>query len=118
VNFLILIKEMEEYKFYCVKCDKGFDYEIYYKRHLESSLHLTGKRKPRKDIKEEFECNKCGYKTKNINNYRTHNLNNHSTQKEKEEGFKYYCKSCDFGVFTESLYNKHLKTKTHLMKIK
>ena len=42
----------------------------------------------------------------------------------KLSAIKYYKKigsfrkTCDFGVFTESLYNKHLKTKTHLMKIK
>jgi len=107
---------MEKHKFYCDKCDKSFLYETYYKRHLNSSKHITGNRKQRKDLKEEFKCNNCDYKTKNISNYRTHLLNNHSTQKEKEEGFKYYCKNCNFGVFTESMFKKHLNTKAHNMK--
>jgi hypothetical protein len=32
---------------------------------------------------------------------------------EKETGFKFYCKYCDFGVFVESAYKKHLETKKH-----
>jgi len=37
---------------------------------------------------------------------------------EKEKKFTYYCKACNFGVFTESSYNNHLNGNRHNIKIK
>ncbi len=30
-----------------------------------------------------------------------------------KKGFKYYCKFCDFYIFSEDLYEKHLETLKH-----
>ena len=108
---------MDEYKFYCSKCKYGTNFKHLLAQHYETTLHKTGKRKekPIKE-KEEYKCNKCDYKSTNRNNYLTHTLNNHDTKENRKTNFKYYCESCDFGVFTETSYNKHIKTKKHEMK--
>jgi hypothetical protein len=49
----------------------------------------------------------------NKNNFMTHKLNNHSTKEERKKEFKYYCEACDFGVFTESSYEKHKNSLRH-----
>lgn len=105
---------MDEYKYYCEQCKYGTNIRNSYEKHTESTLHITGKRKQRpKKIKEVFKCDDCEYESTNKNNYLTHRLNNHSTKKERKKKFPYYCGKCDFGVFTESSYNKHLDTKKH-----
>ena len=110
---------MEEYKYICEKCNYKHNNHANYIQHCKTGLHLTGKRKPRKDkLGIEYKCNKCDYKSMNKNNYDTHRLNNHSTKEDREKEFKYYCNTCDFGVFVESCYNKHIASKNHLMRIK
>jgi hypothetical protein len=42
-----------------------------------------------------------------------HYLNEHCNKKEREEGFTYYCKECDFGSFSEKTMEKHKNTKKH-----
>jgi hypothetical protein len=42
-----------------------------------------------------------------------HYLNEHGNLKEREEKFKYYCKECDFGAFSEKTMNKHKNTDKH-----
>lgn len=49
----------------------------------------------------------------NCNNFMTHKLNNHSTKEERKQEFKYYCETYDFGVFTESSFEKHKDTIRH-----
>lgn len=110
-------------EYYCEKCNLYYKNKSYYNKHIESILHITGKRKIRSDKKEKPErtyhiCKICDYKTINIHNYENHILNNHSSIEEKEKKFIYYCKCCDFGVFTESSYNKHLIGKRHNAKSK
>lgn len=103
----------------CNKCNYTTDNKYYYHQHCKTKRHLDLEKKPRKDkLGIEYKCDKCDYKSYNQNNYLTHKLNNHSTKKDRQKDFKYYCKSCDFGVFTESCFNKHISTKTHLMRIK
>ena len=63
--------------------------------------------------KEIFNCSECEYTTINKNNYLTHKLNNHSTKEDRKNQFKYYCETCDFGVFTESTFEKHKNTLRH-----
>jgi hypothetical protein len=103
---------MEEYKFYCDKCEYGTNIKCSYDKHLGTILHKTGKKgKRQKSI--VYNCDKCDYTTTNNNNFLTHKLNNHSTKEERKKEFKYFCDLCDMGVFTESCYNKHLETKGH-----
>ena len=109
---------MCQYKYYCEKCNYGTDIKNSINLHNKSLLHLTGVAGKR-NIKEEdkkkiYECKDCDFITKNKNNYFVHKLNNHSTKEERKEQYKYYCELCDFGVLSESLFEKHKETKTHL----
>lgn len=105
--------------YHCEKCKLYFNYKSFYEKHLISNIHINGKRKERNDKKEKpdrtiHKCSLCDYENINIQNYKAHYLKNHCTIEEKEKEFKYYCKICDFGVFTESMYNKHLETTKHI----
>ena len=81
---------------------------------MNTTLHKTGKRKTRSDkVGRVYNCEKCEYKSLNKYNYLTHQLNNHESKEKRKLEFKFYCEACDFGVFTKSSYDKHLKTKTH-----
>ena len=105
---------MNNYKYYCEKCNYGTDIRYSLIQHNETDLHKTGERgkKPIKE-KELFSCDKCDFSSTNKNNYLTHKLNNHSTKEERKKEFKYYCEACDFGVFTESSYEKHKNSLRH-----
>ena len=63
--------------------------------------------------KELFSCDKCDFSSTNKNNYLTHKLNNHSTKEERKQQFKYYCDTCDVGVFSETSFNNHKETIRH-----
>ena len=109
----------EEYKYYCDKCKFYTNVKVKYTKHLDTSLHITGKRKPRSDRKQEiYKCNKCDYSSKTENNYKSHYLNNHGTKEEKKKGFKYYCEKCDFGTFIEQCHIIHIETEKHKIKVK
>ena len=108
-------------KFHCEKCNLYFNYKSFLEKHLLSNKHINGERKERKDkgiIKEiekkKHKCKDCEYESININHLKSHILNNHSTIEEREKGFKFYCKKCNFGSFTKSCYNKHLDTLNHI----
>jgi len=60
------------------------------------------------------KCTKCEYQTINKIMYKQHILNKHATLEEKEIGFKFYCKLCDYGSFFIDLYENHLKSKKHI----
>jgi hypothetical protein len=106
---------MENYKYYCEKCNFKNNNRILYEKHLETTLHKTGEKK-KKGKKEDYKCDKCDYTTEKISNYNSHFLNNHSTKEERREKYKYYCEYCDMGVFTESMFKKHLETLIHKRK--
>jgi hypothetical protein len=103
---------MEEYKYYCDKCQYGTNLKSSFEAHNKTILHITGKSGKKKD-KKIFACDDCDFTSTNENNLLTHKLNNHCTAEEKKAGFKYYCDSCDFGVFTESSFNIHCDTIKH-----
>jgi hypothetical protein len=105
---------MNNYKYYCEKCNYGSDIRYSLIQHNKTKLHKTGERgkKPVKE-KEIFSCDKCDFSSTNKNNYLTHKLNNHSTKEERKQQFKYYCDNCDFGVFTESSLEIHKHSLRH-----
>lgn len=108
---------MEDIKYKCEKCHYETNIHDSYKKHLNSTLHNTGKRKIRKDKKcIDYTCPKCSYTSTLENNYKTHYLNNHGTIEERKEQFKYYCDKCNFGTFIEQCYSKHLLTTKHKLK--
>jgi hypothetical protein len=106
--------EDNKYKFICDKCNYKTNLKSLILQHNETELHKTGERgkKPIKE-KEIFKCSDCEFYSTNKNNYLTHKLNNHSTKEERKKQFKYYCDSCDFGVFTESSFEKHKNSLRH-----
>jgi hypothetical protein len=106
---------MEEikYKYNCEKCDYQCRFDCEWKKHCETTLHKTGKRKKKENYKQSEKCNNCGYNTKNNFLMKKHVLNEHSTKEEREKEFKYYCKSCDFGTFSKDTYEVHTNTNKH-----
>lgn len=111
-----LTDEFSDFKYICEKCNYQTNIKSSYNQHLKTSLHLTGKRKPRSD-KITYECTICKFQTNNKTNFLNHKLNNHSTKEERKIHFKFYCDDCDFGVFVNSLMNKHLQSKKHKIKV-
>jgi ribosomal protein L35 len=109
--------EDKKYKYSCDKCEYYTNATSSYKKHLNTEIHKTGKRKIRSDKKGDiYKCNICDFTSNKEHNYKTHILHNHSTKEKREKEFKYYCNCCDFGTFTESEYDKHMKTNKHKMK--
>ena len=106
---------MDKYKYFCEKCNYGTDIMYSLIQHEETELHKTGIRK-KKPIKEKkyYQCTDCDYKSDNNNNYLTHKLNNHLTKEDIATQIKYYCSCCDFGVFTDSSFDKHNQTVRHI----
>ena len=104
---------MEDYKFKCDKCNFKCKYNSQWLKHTESGLHKDGIKKKRSDIKEPYKCVRCIYETKNLYTYKQHILNEHGTIDEREKGFKYYCKKCDFGTFSKDIINNHNNTIKH-----
>jgi hypothetical protein len=109
--------ESESPLFYCEKCNYKTTIIGCYKQHLKTTLHITGKRKERKD-KNIFECKHCNdYKNNNHINFMNHVLTNHATKEERKKGYRYYCDVCDVGSFVEAVIKKHNNSKKHDLKI-
>lgn len=108
----------ENYRFFCDKCKYGTNIKNCYERHCKSTLHRTGKRKKRSDLKAPngYQCDICDFHSNNRKNYLLHKLNYHSDKDERKHRFNYYCEACDFGVFSKAAYKIHLGTKKHLRK--
>jgi hypothetical protein len=110
---------MENYKYYCEKCNYGTHFKNCIEAHNKSTLHLTGQRKKREVIKKEkkgrtiVSCEECDFKTTNVCNMLSHKLNHHSSIEDRKKKFKYYCDVCDFGAFAETIYNNHFMTQKH-----
>jgi hypothetical protein len=111
-------------KFYCEQCNFKCDFQVFYDRHLKTNKHINGKitrvhTKPR--VKKDpiiYTCEKCDFTSTHLYNYKTHILNNHSSNEDKKKEFPYYCECCNIGIFAESVFNKHLLSKKHVMKSK
>ena len=105
----------KEHKFFCEKCNFKCDYESLWLKHTETTLHKTGIKKKRSDIKEPYECKICNsYKTKNLYTFKQHTLNEHSDKEKRRNEFKYYCEYCDIGTFSEDIHLKHNKSEKHM----
>jgi hypothetical protein len=101
-------------KYICDKCNYKTNLKSSYDKHLLSMLHLTGKRKTRKDKKADvYKCKICNYASYSEYNYKTHVLNNHEPIDERKKQFTFYCENCNFGTFIKSCYDLHLETQKH-----
>lgn len=106
------------YKFICEKCNFKCMYKSAYDAHLKSGLHQTGHRKKRCDSNGPYNCDKCNYTTTNKTTFKKHTLNEHANKQTREKEFRYYCKHCDFGTFSNDSMNAHNNTKKHIKNIK
>ena len=103
----------KEYKYICEKCNFKCNAPSVWKIHTGTEKHQNGKKKMRSDNKEPYECNKCKYKSKNRINLLQHELNYHATREEREKGFKFYCKVCDYGTFSKDFFENHNASGKH-----
>jgi hypothetical protein len=101
------------YKYICEKCDYKCRFDCEWKKHCETTLHLTGKRKKKDNYKQALKCDKCEYTTKNKTTMIKHTLNEHATKVEREKEFKFYCSYCDFGTFSKDTIEIHNNTNKH-----
>ncbi len=99
--------------FVCEECKFNTSSNARWQIHLNTELHKTGKRKKRSDIREPYKCDICNYSSKNKTIFDTHILNKHKTKYERESGFTFYCKICDFGTFSNISLNTHHQTEKH-----
>lgn len=106
---------MDKPRLICEKCKYETIIDQAFIKHLNTELHKTGKRKSQKR-KDDYKCNICEFHTRGKVNFKVHMLNNHSTKEEREKGYKYYCKYCDFGNFVENSFKSHLETEKHKRK--
>jgi hypothetical protein len=108
-----------EYKHNCESCKFRCNEKSKWEKHINTEKHKTGKNKKRTDYNEKgYVCEICEYKTRNITLCTQHKLKNHSTKEEREKGFKYYCKSCDYGTISKDIYDTHMGTEKHKRKEK
>lgn len=107
----------QKYKYECHPCDFHTNNKILLEKHIRTELHRNGKRKIRCDKKCLDKCPSCDYTSKSNITMNHHILTKHKTKEEREKEFKYYCKRCDYGTFTKSLFDRHsLSTKHNSMK--
>lgn len=105
--------DKQKLKYICEKCNYMTNYKSLWRKHINTELHITGKKKKRSDYKEPDKCNKCDYKTKNKTTMKYHILNEHSDFETRQKEFTYFCKDCDIGAFTLSIMEAHYKTNKH-----
>lgn len=105
-----------EYNFECIKCQYKCKFISHWNEHLKSKKHTGEKRKVRCDKELCDKCELCDYKSTKTTNMKLHYLNKHAIKEERQKIFPFYCDKCDFGVFVELLYNRHLETLKHKTK--
>jgi hypothetical protein len=105
--------DTKEEKYNCEQCKFKCNTKARWNAHINTELHKTGTKKKRSDYKEPTQCEKCEYKTKNRTTLIKHTLNKHATKEEREKQFRYYCKICDFGTFSEDSLLVHENTEKH-----
>lgn len=62
---------------------------------------------------KEHLCSHCDYKTKSTACLKKHYLDIHATEKERLNGYKYYCSYCKVGFMGISTFNRHNMSKRH-----
>lgn len=65
---------------------------------------------------QKVVCTYCGQETYPGIEALSHYLAAHGTLKEKIMQYDFYCAQCDVGNMNEKLFNRHLKTKSHIRK--
>ena len=107
-----------KFKYICETCKFKCNEKARWTKHIKTSKHINGKRKIRSDYNGPYKCLECKFETNNATYFKQHNLNKHSNQNTRENGFKYYCKICDFGTFSKFLFETHKTLKKHIVREK
>jgi hypothetical protein len=109
--------DKKKFPYQCEKCNFKSKYKHSYEKHLKTQLHITGNRKTRSDKKMKL-CPHCKlYETIQKTNLTNHILNNHKSKEDRKQSYPYYCELCDYGSFSEKMYDNHLHTKKHSKKL-
>jgi hypothetical protein len=108
---------IENKEYICEKCNFRTYYNNSYKKHLQSQLHLTGRRKERGDKVIPDRCPHCLYTTKVNTAMQTHIIRNHMTQEEQKEKLKFYCDHCKLGTLSKAQFDRHLQSTRHKNKL-
>ncbi len=106
-------EEQKEFKFICEKCNFHCNIKSRWEKHINTELHLTGKKKIRSDYKGFRKCDHCDYSTEVLITLKLHYLNHHASKEERKKEFKYYCDVCDIGAFAEEIFKKHENSLRH-----
>lgn len=107
--------EKQEYRYVCEKCAFFTNAKSTFNIHLSTEKHKNGKKAIRCDKKYPEKCPKCNYKPKGYTNFVKHTLIYHSSKEERKERFTFFCENCDFGTFSEKLFNNHKNTDKHMV---
>lgn len=108
---------IENKEYTCEKCNFKTQFKNSYKTHLKSELHITGKRKPRKDKQIQDKCPHCLYTTKIKTSMDTHIIKHHMTQEEQKEKLTFYCDYCKIGTLSNAQHERHLNSTKHKNKL-
>lgn len=104
-------------EYVCEKCHFITEYKNSYELHLQSQLHLTGRRKVRKDKKIPDKCPHCLYTTKVKTSMDTHIIRHHMSPEEQKEKMNFYCEHCNVGTSSEAQFIRHNNAKRHKNKL-
>lgn len=112
-----MVEEAKD-KYNCEQCRFSCNIKARWENHIKTELHKTGKRKKRTDCMDPYKCVECNYETKNSVTYKKHMLNVHSNKETRQKEFKFYCKDCDFGTFSQDTLDVHNNTSKHGIMVK
>jgi hypothetical protein len=102
------------YKFICDQCNFFTNAKQAFDKHLNTNKHKIGKKATRSDKKYPEKCECCEYRPNSNRNYIQHKLTYHLDKEGKKKEFKFYCEKCDYGIYSDKLYEKHLNSKKHI----
>jgi hypothetical protein len=103
----------EIYKYVCDKCNFKCNAQSVWNIHTNTEKHKTGKNKKRCDFEGPHKCDKCKYVSINKINFLQHKLKHHATKEDREKEYKFYCKVCDYGTFSNDFFEKHNSSTKH-----
>ena len=102
---------MEEKIYKCEYCNYETKYKTNYNLHTKTKKHLKNLEKPNE---EKNKCEICNKKFSSAQALKNHNSSRHLNEKNKKEGYIYYCEYCGTGNNVEKLYKKHTESNKHI----
>lgn len=109
---MMSIEQKSEYN--CEICNRDCKCESQWTIHINSLKHKNGGIRPRKFLSPK--CDLCPFESNNASYMNEHILNKHFDKEKRKKESKYYCNECDFGSYSQIVFNKHLETVKHINK--